>query len=646
MSEDHNNQTTSELAAPEAPELVSTSEAEVGSIVSIEEMLSQIISGLQLFVVAVKNCGLYPPNSAIRKDSFDKLFNWFHPFLEEYESLRLFVDPSSLLYQGLPVHKDKPNEPNLIFPLFRDGIQWLEFNEGLTVEELETFIGFLNRYRMLREDDEDDLVTAMWAADFQSIKYKTANEFWDIDPVTEITALTAGPGLSAGQGLGLASQGTPNGPGGLTALFDLAKKITTSAKKNRQILPNLPDLGDLPISDRGGGTSDEDDEPDPLRLYRNSKLQQSERSALDELVVKEIRGLSLIESLEPVLDLLWRLRTLSQAQNILTFLLEAIKFGFASGSFAEIHQLFRRVSQISTRAAPRLEGVEAEFYRRLANYEVLECLTLFKKPTNQPYSEEKNSQILDEILSILPPEAIKELARVTDAAEPMVTTCVLRAIAARQNFTTPEIGAFINANIKPAALIELVGILKNLPQNRELLVAISRHLSTQVREAAALTVLESDPSLISLMTHILIETDPSLNRRIYSYLGSQRNSTVEKVLLNFLNMSYQTSIQRNENTLANGYRALGLAATTAATADFCIEVLNKKSLRALFGLGSEQEMLHRTGAALALILMGRQDSVASSSRSFFKTLRTAARAAEFEASRVTQPHRRPPAARS
>ncbi|MDR2442093.1 MAG: hypothetical protein LBE31_01060 [Deltaproteobacteria bacterium] len=622
-------------AAPEAYDLVVTPLAESSGPISLNELISQISSGLQLFVVALKNNGLYPSNSRIRKESFIRLYTWLNAFLEEHETLRLFVDPDILLFQGVVVHRDNPNEPNLIFPLFRDGLQWLEFHEGLSQEELEIFLGLLNRYRILREDDEDDLVTAMWGADFQSIKYKTANEFWDIDPVTEIAALTAGPGLSPGQSSAFAlEQGTQGGPAGITALFELADNISSDDRRSRQVIPNLPDLQKLP----GGPTTftrGESLEAEDLKFFRSLELQDNDRKSLDDLLTKEGRALTLMESLEPVLDLLWRLRTLAQSQYILAFIAESVKFSLAAGAFTETKNLLARLSQITSRAAPRLEGVEADFYRRLSSYEILSGLALFKQSSTHNYQIEKEALALDDVLAVIPPQAIKDLAQVaSEAAEPWVTTRLLYAIAARQEFVTPEIGTFINQTLKPHTLLELIDILKADTNRLNLLLTICQHMTTAIREAAAVTLLELDPNLISNLSFLLTEGSPGLSSKIFYLLGLKRSPVVEKAILNFLRSTYQASIIRSDDAIINAYRALGFSSTSEAAADFCTEVLNKKNLRALFGEGPNIELIHRTGSALALILMGREEQVARSANSFFKALRVASRGAEDEAAKV------------
>ena len=153
------------------------------------QMIADVKFGLNLLVVVFKNYALYPESNNIRRSSLEKFYQWLSQFLSDHESLFLLVGKDSLFFQGEAVLRDKPEEPALIFPLFRDGVQWIEFVEGLTAGELESFVILLGRFRILKEEAEDDLVTAMWEAAFTSINYKTADEFWDLDPLIDISNL-------------------------------------------------------------------------------------------------------------------------------------------------------------------------------------------------------------------------------------------------------------------------------------------------------------------------------------------------------------------------------------------------------------------------------------------------------------------------
>ena len=181
----------------------------------IDQLVAEVRAGLTLLVVAFKNYALYPESNSIRRASLVKVYEWLVNFIEAHGNFFLLVAKDSFLYQGQVVLQDKPNEQALIFPLFRDGVQWLEFAEGVTVEELETFVALLGRFRVLKEEAEDDLVTAMWEAGFTNITYKTADEFWETDPLIDLNSLKVAREQSNETGWGSGGYGGGTGGGGV-----------------------------------------------------------------------------------------------------------------------------------------------------------------------------------------------------------------------------------------------------------------------------------------------------------------------------------------------------------------------------------------------------------------------------------------------
>ena len=154
------------------------------------ELTPLVRKGVNLMALAIRNFMLYPESNSIRIQSMGNLHQWLVRYLSENDSLRLTVEKDWLLFGKDMVYQDKSDEQPLVAPLFRDGIQWFEFLEGLTVEELGAFIEFICRFRTLKEEAEDDLATCLWDANLEHIKHKTADDFWEIDPMMEINALT------------------------------------------------------------------------------------------------------------------------------------------------------------------------------------------------------------------------------------------------------------------------------------------------------------------------------------------------------------------------------------------------------------------------------------------------------------------------
>jgi hypothetical protein len=154
------------------------------------ESVKLLKQGMHQFVVTMKNLALYPITSQTNKQALTSFHEWLVDYLKNFGALIVFVAKDGIYTQNAErVYEEKPNDPILSFPLFRDGIQSIIFEPTITEEELRTFINILLRFRTLTESDQDDIVTAMWEASFNSLKYTIADEYEAVDPEFEIDAM-------------------------------------------------------------------------------------------------------------------------------------------------------------------------------------------------------------------------------------------------------------------------------------------------------------------------------------------------------------------------------------------------------------------------------------------------------------------------
>src|SRR3989454_9382987 len=58
-----------------------------------------------------------------------------------------------------------------LFRSYKDGVRWLAFKPGVEEAEIVSFLGVLQRARNLQADAADDLLTLLWAQDFQFVSY-------------------------------------------------------------------------------------------------------------------------------------------------------------------------------------------------------------------------------------------------------------------------------------------------------------------------------------------------------------------------------------------------------------------------------------------------------------------------------------------
>ena len=131
------------------------------------------------FLIALKNYGLYPQSHAICKKSAMTFHSRLQGFLNTYHGLRVEVEKDRILFKTQVVHQDTPGGDTLAFLLFRDGIQWLEFEKGLDPQQIQAFLKILHTYKTSQDEAEGDFVTALWEAELPNIHYKAADIYWD-----------------------------------------------------------------------------------------------------------------------------------------------------------------------------------------------------------------------------------------------------------------------------------------------------------------------------------------------------------------------------------------------------------------------------------------------------------------------------------
>ncbi|MDR0355290.1 MAG: hypothetical protein LBJ64_06095 [Deltaproteobacteria bacterium] len=143
---------------------------------------------LQL-VVTMKNMALYPDTNKTNIESVSSLHLWLSEFLSHTSPLVLEVKQTELLTEdGIVVYQERPNDQLLSAPLFRDGIQHISFEQGLTEKELRLFLSILLRFRN-QDSEDDDLVASLWEASLSNIKYIIASEYEQVEPEFDISAL-------------------------------------------------------------------------------------------------------------------------------------------------------------------------------------------------------------------------------------------------------------------------------------------------------------------------------------------------------------------------------------------------------------------------------------------------------------------------
>jgi hypothetical protein len=132
---------------------------------------------LKLLDKTAKSSRTYGIHNPVAQNFFHQLHHELTNHLSTYSRLLFLVQRSELHFRDEVVYRseqDASNE-NIAFKLYADGIRELTFYEGLTAEELTFFLEALWSNADSKDDDED-IVTRLWAKNLSTVHLVTAEE--------------------------------------------------------------------------------------------------------------------------------------------------------------------------------------------------------------------------------------------------------------------------------------------------------------------------------------------------------------------------------------------------------------------------------------------------------------------------------------
>ena len=152
---------------PEAPDATEAGwEGEATADVPLDEVRD-------LFVTlgkAQRAFQLYDENNPVYHRFVSSLKEAFQDLWQEVDRVKVSVEEHRLTIGEAEVYKNDNRSESLAFLFYKDGVRELTFLPGIETDELERFLGVLQRARNLKPTD-DDLVTILWGADLTFFEY-------------------------------------------------------------------------------------------------------------------------------------------------------------------------------------------------------------------------------------------------------------------------------------------------------------------------------------------------------------------------------------------------------------------------------------------------------------------------------------------
>ena len=542
------------------------------------------------FVMALKNYALYPENHSISRKSLSTTKECLEEYLAGHELLRLNIEEGKLLFQGEIVHQDKPDEPFLTIPLFRDGIQWFEFREGLAIGELNTFLNLLTKHRAVKEEAEDDLSTALWEADLPHLNYKVDDAIWMGEPIVEFSNLRASP-------------------------------ISTEQTEERAFeSPTFDKKVNLSETEAGSFKLNFTDENKIKAMIHEEETRNCTKDCLDVL------ALILREQQSP-----------EDYLTVIDFLVGEVQYALSQCEFNYILSFLESIESLSQSAPPDnpwLRNLSANFRQKISSPEVLTVLEQVWSQINTATDALMNA--LRKFLLMLPPEVISTLIPMLPRMKySRVENMFVEVIAIHAGAGLINITELVDTMDERFVhrFISTFGVV-GAHNTTKLLFDLTRHTSTKVREYAIHALAERDYENICKLFSRIEDEQPAIQHLICKHLGQQRSSTAERLLLAYLEKKRHKITNREH--LLDCYRALGRCAGPQAI-PILQKILLQRDWRALLGISMDS---HRQGAALSLLLMPKEWNTKiilnQAAQSFFPGIRHAYRQGEKESRKVVR----------
>jgi len=134
-----------------------------------------IVSGIddiiKSLIKAVKSIQMYGVKHPSSRNFYDPFYEKLSDYLKKHAELNLEVEQFAILHSGRTVYEEREKDVSIAFRLFRDGIRNLRFTQGLTFDELLSFLATIATV-----SKDLDIVLRLWECDLAHINFYVVEE--------------------------------------------------------------------------------------------------------------------------------------------------------------------------------------------------------------------------------------------------------------------------------------------------------------------------------------------------------------------------------------------------------------------------------------------------------------------------------------
>ena len=126
---------------------------------------------MQIVSKGMRATQLYLPNNPVYQRAVENIRTAFRQIWQATDDLIFDVEELAMRWEGHVVYTQDQRHESIAWTLFKDGVRSLTFKPAVEDVEIVRFLGVLQQAKNLQADAPDDLLTLLWAEDFQFISY-------------------------------------------------------------------------------------------------------------------------------------------------------------------------------------------------------------------------------------------------------------------------------------------------------------------------------------------------------------------------------------------------------------------------------------------------------------------------------------------
>ena len=459
----------------------------------------------------------------------EKTLKEFHTkllsFLEDYGSFLLKVEKKRLLYEGEEVLSGPPNEENLAFSFFRDGIEWIEILEGIEPWETAEIIKTIHTYKRLPEEAEGDIVTSFWESELPHLRYEASEFIPDED--------------------------------GQNILAPASDKKGNQQKSDPGIdIKALREFKEMTVDSPTTSSEDTPNNQKGLAQPSISELTPQELENINEMLIDEENLDFSQEILHMLTDILKALDDQQFFSLAITFLKKSLEESLLKNNFDQALKIFQTVDYIGGLCREEHDWAVTEINTFLREVSEPDFLELLKKPLHA--MDAHQLKVIQQSLLFMPPEIISILAHMLAEIEAPQTKEMLIGVITTlaQKDCSP-----IEPLLKDAPddlLLVFSGVLGNVSSDsaNQLLFSLIRHRSEIVRKVVLRTLISKKIWCPERFFSLIDDESKSIRKTVLDYLGSKKCEETERLFIAYLSKGKPT--QGEQQHLIDCFRTLGL----------------------------------------------------------------------------------------